>query len=79
MELTANGVEVEAEVVNALHREPLRMEYFVRHRQTSERLDWRGSPAALHADGEIARTIELANELEAADAEDDDFASGAWS
>ena len=79
VELMANGEEGEAEVVNALRREPLRIEYFVRHRETLERLSLSDSPAALHADGEIARTIELAHELEAADAEEDDFASGAWS
>ena len=46
--------------------------------ETLERLDWSSSPAALHAESEMAHTVELARELEAADAEDDDFASGAW-
>ena len=79
VELMANGAEAETEVINALRREPLRIEYFVRRRDTHERLLWKDSPAALHAEGEMERTIELACELEAADAEDDDFVNGSWS
>ena len=39
------------------------------------------SAAALHADFEMSRTIQLARELEAADAEEEeaDLAGGAWS
>jgi len=77
VELLADGTESDREVVNALRRDPTRIEYFARNKAL-EMLDWSTSPAALHAEGEIAGTIELARELEAEE-EEEDFPSGAWS
>ena len=79
MELLPDGTESDVEWVNALRREPTRIEYFARNSQTLATLDWSDLPAALHAEGEIERTIEIARELEADDEADDDFGSGAWS
>jgi len=80
--LRPDGSESESEVVNALLQEaPASLEYFSRNRRTGERLEWSVSAAALHADFEMSRTIQLARELEAADAEEEeaDLAGGAWS
>jgi len=82
VELLADGAEADVEVVNSLRRNPTRIEYYSRN-SALEVLDWSDSPAALHAECEIARTIELARELDleaAAEEADDDFSSGAqWS
>jgi len=80
IELLADGTEADVEVLNVLRRNPTRIEYYSRSKAL-EVLDWNDSPAALHAEYEIARTIELARELdlEAAEEADDDFSNGLWS
>ncbi|EOD25275.1 hypothetical protein EMIHUDRAFT_237905 [Emiliania huxleyi CCMP1516] len=72
--LRPDGTESESEEA------PASLEYFSRNRRTGERLE-SVSAAALHADFEMSRTIQLARELEAADAEEEeaDLAGGAWS
>ena len=72
------------EVVHALRTDPLRIEYFQRNRRSKERTEALLSNIYLNAyESEssvraIEATFELAREIEAEAAEEDDWASGAW-
>ena len=72
------------EVVHALRTDPLRLEYFQRNRHTKERSEALLSNIYLNAHERessvraIEATFELAREIEAEAAEEDDWASGAW-
>lgn len=63
--------EGELEVVNALHREPLRIEYYQRRVLTRERVPWAAPRAS--AAGAIEATVALARAAEAAAARVDQF------
>mmetsp|Transcript_11411 Transcript_11411/g.34431 ORF Transcript_11411/g.34431 Transcript_11411/m.34431 type:complete len:91 (-) Transcript_11411:33-305(-) len=56
--LDAEGNEKEDEVVNALLREPLRIEYYMRHSRTKERVHWSAPKARTVA--AVGRTIDIA-------------------
>jgi hypothetical protein len=62
VQCTLQGVETDIEIVNVLHRNPLRIEYIKRRRSTGEVLPW-DMPIST-ANDEISKTIEVANVVE---------------